>query len=41
MLTLHQYHMSPYNEKIQRMLFLKGVPLHTHPAKQAIGARHE
>lgn len=22
-------------------LFLKGVPVHTHPAKQAIGARHE
>lgn len=22
-------------------LFLKGVPFHTHPAKQALGARHE
>lgn len=26
MLTLHQYHLSPYNEKVQRMLNLKGVP---------------
>ena len=26
MLILHQYHMSPYNEKIQRMLNVKGVP---------------
>ena len=26
MLILHQYHMSPYNEKIQRMLNAKGVP---------------
>jgi glutathione S-transferase len=25
MLTLHQYHMSPYNEKIQRMLNVKGI----------------
>ena len=25
MLTLHLYHMSPYNEKIQRMLNAKGV----------------
>lgn len=26
MLILHQYHLSPYNEKIQRMLNYKGVP---------------
>ena len=26
MLTLHQYHLSPFNEKIQRMLNYKGVP---------------
>ena len=26
MLTLHQYHLSPYNEKVQRMLNIKGVP---------------
>lgn len=26
MLTLHQYYMSPYNEKIQHMLNFKGVP---------------
>ena len=26
MLILHQYHMSPYNQKIQRMLNAKGVP---------------
>jgi glutathione S-transferase len=25
-LTLHQYHLSPFNEKIQRMLNYKGVP---------------
>ena len=26
MLTLHQYHQSPFNQKIQRMLRVKGVP---------------
>jgi glutathione S-transferase len=26
MLILHQYHMSPYNEKVQRMLNVKGIP---------------
>ncbi|MEM0954311.1 MAG: glutathione S-transferase family protein [Pseudomonadota bacterium] len=26
MLTLHLYHLSPFNEKIQRMLNVKGVP---------------
>jgi glutathione S-transferase len=26
MLTLHQYHLSPFNEKVQRMLNYKGVP---------------
>ena len=26
MLILHQYHMSPFNEKIRRMLNVKGVP---------------
>ena len=26
MLTLHQYHQSPFNQKIQRMLRIKGVP---------------
>lgn len=26
MITLHQYHLSPFNEKIQRMLNYKGVP---------------
>ena len=26
MIILHQYHMSPYNEKIKRMLNYKGVP---------------
>ena len=26
MLTLHLYHMSPYNEKVTRMLHVKGVP---------------
>ncbi|NCF21038.1 MAG: hypothetical protein GWP63_22685 [Haliea sp.] len=26
MLTLHQYHLSPFNEKIQRMLNYKGIP---------------
>jgi glutathione S-transferase len=26
MLILHQYHMSPYNEKVQRMLNFKGIP---------------
>jgi glutathione S-transferase len=25
-LTLHQYHLSPYNEKVQRMLNYKGIP---------------
>ncbi len=25
-LILHQYHMSPYNEKVQRMLNVKGIP---------------
>ena len=29
MLILHQYHMSPYNEKLQRMLNLKGVDYET------------
>jgi glutathione S-transferase len=26
MLILHQYHLSPYNEKLQRMLNYKGIP---------------
>lgn len=26
MITLHQYHLSPFNEKIQRMLNHKGIP---------------
>ena len=26
MLTLHQYHLSPYNEKVRRMLNFKGIP---------------
>lgn len=26
MITLHQYHLSPFNEKIQRMLNYKGIP---------------
>jgi glutathione S-transferase len=26
MLTIHQYHLSPYNEKVQRMLNYKGIP---------------
>ena len=26
MLTIHQYHMSPFNEKLRRMLRYKGVP---------------
>ena len=26
MLTLHQYHLSPYNEKVRRMLHHKGIP---------------
>ena len=30
MLTLHQYHLSPFNEKIQRMLNYKGVPFREH-----------
>ena len=25
MLTLHQFHLSPYNEKLQRMLNYKGI----------------
>ena len=30
MLTLHQYHMSPFNEKLQRMLRYKSVPFEEH-----------
>lgn len=26
MLLIHQYHLSPYNEKVQRMLNFKGIP---------------
>ena len=26
MLTLHQYHLSPYNEKVRRVLHYKGIP---------------
>lgn len=26
MITLHQYHQSPFNQKIQRMLYYKGIP---------------
>ncbi len=30
MLTLHMYHMSPFNQKLQRMLRYKGVPFEEH-----------
>lgn len=37
MITLHQYHLSPFNEKIQRMLNYKGVPFEER--YWALGAR--
>ena len=45
MLILHQYHLSPYNEKVRRMLNAKGIPyqekywlLFTSPRKQHVAA---
>ena len=37
MITLHQYHLSPFNEKIQRMLNYKGIPFEER--YWALGAR--
>ena len=30
MITLHQYHMSPYNEKVRRALHYKGLDYSEH-----------